>query len=323
MAASIIQQKRFTNEKSLLAKEPLHYTTAYPDKENPLIWYCLIVGQKGTPYYGGQYIYKIHHSPKYPAEPPDYYFLTPSGRYEVNKKICLTNSSYHKGEWSSTWNIKTILISFYSIFLDDKEHGISHICPDEKKTLAMLIEERKQFAKEAIKYNNKHHSDIYSKFDLTHLLDDAPNTSNVKPPAPIIHVVAEVPVVPAVIAVPVVAEVPVIPEVIAVPVVPMVSEVPVVPEVHEVHVVPEVLVVPKVPVVPMVPLVIKPEVDIHEDKPKKAKKVAKKNIKIMDDTPVNVSDYNKLSGNIKDIDDKLKAQFENIQNLERDIKLFK
>ena len=126
MAASIIQQKRFTNEKVLLAKEPLHYTTAYPDKENPLIWHCLIIGQKGTPYYGGQYIYKVHHSPKYPAEPPDYYFLTPSGRYEIDKKICLTNSSYHKGEWSSTWNIKTILISFYSIFLDDKEHGISH-----------------------------------------------------------------------------------------------------------------------------------------------------------------------------------------------------
>ena len=173
MAASIIQQKRFTNEKVLLAKEPLHYTTAYPDKENPLIWHCLIIGQKGTPYYGGQYIYKVHHSPKYPAEPPDYYFLTPSGRYEIDKKICLTNSSYHKGEWSSTWNIKTILISFYSIFLDEKEHGISH--RHDPPELC------KKYATESIAYNNKYHHDIYSKFDFLHLFDDAPNIPNIKP----------------------------------------------------------------------------------------------------------------------------------------------
>jgi len=193
MAATIIQQKRFTNEKTLLAKEPLHYTTAYPDKDNSLIWYCLIIGQKGTPYYGGHYIYKVVHSPKYPAEPPDYYFLTPSGRYEVDKKICLTNSSYHKGEWSSTWNIKTILISFYSIFLDEKEHGISHrhdspeICKD--------------LAKKSIEYNKKHHAEIYNKFDFTHLSDDAPVVKKTIP-TPVTATVETVPVVPVVPVVP-------------------------------------------------------------------------------------------------------------------------
>jgi ubiquitin-conjugating enzyme E2 J2 len=176
MAATIIQQKRFTNEKALLAREPLHYTTAYPDKTNPLIWYCLIIGQKGTPYYGGQYIFKVVHSPKYPAEPPDYYFLTPSGRYEVEKKICLTNSSYHKGEWSSTWNIKTILISFYSIFLDNKEHGISHIT--NERWSAKVCE---KLASESIAYNKKHWASILDGFDFTHLKDDAPNITLIKP----------------------------------------------------------------------------------------------------------------------------------------------
>jgi ubiquitin-protein ligase len=175
MAISGIQHKRFDIEKKLLAKEPLHYTTAYPDKGNPLIWYCLIVGQKGTPYHGGHYIYKIVHSPKYPAEPPDYYFLTPCGRYSVEKKICLTNSSYHKGEWSSSWNIKTILISFYSVFLDDKEHGISHIVPSEENTLEMLNNQRIALAKKSIEYNNTHWKTIYSGFDTSHLFDDTPN----------------------------------------------------------------------------------------------------------------------------------------------------
>jgi ubiquitin-conjugating enzyme E2 J2 len=175
--ASIIQKKRLANEVKLLSQQPLHYCTAYPDETNPLIWYFLLKGQKGTDYHtgeedgGGEYIGKIVHSPKYPAEPPDYYMLTPSGRYTVGSKICLTNSSYHKGDWSSTWNILSILIAFYSIWLDDKEHGISHITDSTAN--------RKKMAKESIEYNLKNNSSIYSKFDRTFLKDDAPSKKNI------------------------------------------------------------------------------------------------------------------------------------------------
>lgn len=170
--ASIIQKKRLANEVKLLSQQPLHYCTAYPDECNSLIWYFLLKGQKGSEYHtgqeggGGEYIGKIVHSPKYPAEPPDYYMLTPSGRYAVGTKICLTNSSFHKGDWSSTWNILSILIAFFSIWLDDKEHGISHI----KDT----HENRKKMAIDSIPYNLKNNAAIYSKFDRTYLKDDAP-----------------------------------------------------------------------------------------------------------------------------------------------------
>jgi ubiquitin-protein ligase len=170
--ASIIQKKRLANEVKLLSQQPLHYCSAYPDESNPLIWYFLLKGQKGTDYHtgqeggGGEYIGKIVHSPKYPAEPPDYYMLTPSGRYNVGTKICLTNSSYHKGDWSSTWNILSILIAFYSIWLDDKEHGISHITDTPAN--------RKKMAADSITYNLKNNASIYSKFDRTYLKDDAP-----------------------------------------------------------------------------------------------------------------------------------------------------
>jgi ubiquitin-protein ligase len=174
-AKEIIRRKRFEGEKKILEKNPLHYSTAYPAPDDSLTWYCLIIGQKGTPYYGGQYIYKVVHSPDYPAKPPDYYFLTPSGRYEVNKKICLTNSSYHAGEWSSSWNIQTILISFYSIFLDNKEHGISHIT-NERWSESECI----RLAKESIEYNKKHHAAILALFNTTHLSDEDPP----KPVAP-------------------------------------------------------------------------------------------------------------------------------------------
>jgi len=96
--ASIIQKKRFAGEVKILAKEPLHYATAYPDENDPLTWYFLIKGQMGTEYENGEYIGKIVHNVNYPVSPPDYYMFTPSGRYDINKKICLTNSSYHKGD---------------------------------------------------------------------------------------------------------------------------------------------------------------------------------------------------------------------------------
>jgi ubiquitin-protein ligase len=274
MAASIIQQKRFTNEKVLLAKEPLHYTTAYPDTTNPLIWHCLIIGQKGTPYHGGHYIYKVHHSPKYPAEPPDYYFLTPSGRYQVNQKICLTNSGYHKDEWSSTWNIKTILISFYSIFLDDKVSGISHIHDSPQIC--------KDYASKSIDYNKKHHNDIYSKFDFTHLSDDVISTPIISIP-PITHI-------------PIAKEIEVmVPNPIPNAKVPVTSEV-------------------ENPAVFDFPEVFEPKVATGIEA-----KIMKKNINIMDDSIVNDSFFD----NIRDIDSKIKVQFDNIHNLEQDLIKFK
>ncbi len=171
--ANLIQKKRFANELKLLNQQPLGYITAYPDEKNPLIWYFLVVGQKGTQYYGGHYIGEIHHSPKYLAEPPNYYMRTPSGRYEINSKICLTNSSYHRGDWSSTWNIQSILIAFYSIWLDDSEHGISHI--------TRTAGERAKMAGESKDYNIKNYKKIYEKFDFETLTDDIDNSPKFKP----------------------------------------------------------------------------------------------------------------------------------------------
>ncbi len=165
--ATIIQKKRFDNEMKLLKNEPLHYATAYPDENNPLVWYFIIYGQKDTHYYNGKYIGKITHSKKYPAEPPSYEMLTPSGRFEINKNICLTNSGYHKDEWSSAWNIKSILIGFYSVFCNDDTTGISHILKTE--------EERRKFSIESDEYNKKNYPEIYKKFfSFNYLSHDTP-----------------------------------------------------------------------------------------------------------------------------------------------------
>jgi len=285
--ASIIQQKRFANELKMIGSEPLHYITAYPDDKDPLTWYFLIRGQKDTSFHGGDFIGKIIHSKKYPAEPPSYFMLTPSGRYEVNKEICLTNSRYHKGEWSSTWNIKTILIAFYSIFLDDSTTGISHIHKSDA--------ERKVLAKGAIEYNTKYHNDIYIKFNFTNLSDNAPVVKPISKQKEEVKEVKEVK-----------------PDVM-----------PDVKEVVKEEVKPEV-VENKPEVVENKPEVVenKPEiVEIIENLILSKEENIKKEYKIIIDNATDFVQVNKLSDKIKDINNKLEEQFNHIKNLEKELKL--
>ena len=164
---NIIQQKRFIMEQRKLNEEPLPFITAYPDENNKLIWYFLIKGQPKTDYEGGEYIGKIEHSTNYPVSPPNYYMLTPNGRFSTDSKICLTNSAYHSNEWNTSWTIKALLNGFFDIFSNDDTHGISHI--------RLSKNERAVMARNSIAFNNKKYFNIYNKFNREHF-----NTSLIK-----------------------------------------------------------------------------------------------------------------------------------------------
>jgi ubiquitin-protein ligase len=151
-AISQITQKRLANELKLLQKDPIEMIETYPDEKDNLVWYFLVRGPDETDYKGGYYIGKLLHNPEYPIKAPDYMMLTPSGRFEINKKICLTNSGYHSESWSAIWNIRTMLGAFLSIMADDSTSGLSHI----KKS----PEERRQQAKDSVNYNVKYHKDL-------------------------------------------------------------------------------------------------------------------------------------------------------------------
>jgi ubiquitin-protein ligase len=174
-----ICRKRLEGDIRLLKNEPLEDIEAFPEEDNILVWNFLIRGPDFSDYAGGHFIGKVMHNPDYPLKGPDFMMLTPSGRFEINKKICLTNSGYHQEEWSAMWNIKTILIGFLSILLDDTTSGIAHI----KAT----SDQRKFFASTSNDFNIKTHRAIYSKF--TRFVD-----SNLKP-ITLVKPVVEKPVV--------------------------------------------------------------------------------------------------------------------------------
>jgi ubiquitin-protein ligase len=151
-----ICMKRLQGDMKLLKKQPLDYVDAIQDDKNMLIWYFLVKGPDDTQYKGGLYIGKIMHNPEYPFKAPDFMMLTPNGRFDIGKKICLTNSGYHSESWSAMWNIRSILLGFMSIMTSDNTTGISHI----KRSAS----ERAKMAKNSAQYNIEHHNAIYSRF---------------------------------------------------------------------------------------------------------------------------------------------------------------
>ena len=153
---SFICKKRLAGDLKLLRRSPLENIDAYPDENNVLLWYFLVKGLDESDYEGGYYLGKIIHNKDYPFKPPDFMMLTPNGRFLTDKKICISNSSYHSSEWSSSWTIRAILIGFLSIWMDDKEHGISHIHRSS--------EERKNYAKASINFNKTSYGNILCNF---------------------------------------------------------------------------------------------------------------------------------------------------------------
>jgi ubiquitin-conjugating enzyme E2 J2 len=161
MDVNKITIKRINGDFKLFESSKPQFFDILPNKENILEIYFLMYGRPDTPYQGGQYIGKIVHNPEYPRKAPDYYVLTPNGRFEINKKICLTNSSYHQADWApAAWNLVSILEGFSSVWhseIKEDKHGISHISNAPVATI-------KDLASKSVEYNKNNNWGLYTQF---------------------------------------------------------------------------------------------------------------------------------------------------------------
>jgi len=107
-------------------------------------WHFTIRGADGTDFEGGYYHGRILLPAEYPFKPPNIVFLTPSGRFEVNTKVCLSFSAYHPELWQPAWGIRLILEALV-IFLPTKGDGAIG-------ALDWTSEERKRLAKKSVDY---------------------------------------------------------------------------------------------------------------------------------------------------------------------------
>ena len=83
--------------------------------------------------------------PEYPFKPPNIVFLTPSGRFETNVKVCLSFSAHHPELWQPAWGIRLILEAIISFLPTPADGAIG--------ALDWTKEERAKLAKESVKFH--------------------------------------------------------------------------------------------------------------------------------------------------------------------------
>lgn len=152
-----VRQKRLASEFNSLIKEPLENIRVTICNDNMDTWYVKIYNLTDDEYKGGEYILEILMPKDYPFSPPDFRMLTPSGRFDINRKLCFSNSGYHPEDWSPMWNMKTIIMGFLSFFLEKSSTGIGHI--------TTTVEDKKKMAKDSIVFNDKIFMEKKIKFD--------------------------------------------------------------------------------------------------------------------------------------------------------------
>lgn len=91
-------------------------------EDNIFEWHFVICGPVDTEFEGGLYHGRIILPSEYPFKPPSFLMLTPSGRFEVGKKICLSISERHPEHWQPSWSMRTALMALVA-FLPTKGKG--------------------------------------------------------------------------------------------------------------------------------------------------------------------------------------------------------
>ena len=114
--------QRLKREFALLEKSPHPNFVARPSDSDMLTWhYVLFDLPNDSAYAGGQYHGKLVFPREYPLKPPSILMCTPSGRFEVNKRLCLSMSDYHPETWNPSWRVETILLGLVSFMLDESD----------------------------------------------------------------------------------------------------------------------------------------------------------------------------------------------------------
>lgn len=155
--------KRLSKEVQLYKKDDFKFPNLIlKPSDNLEIWYFIVYDLKDTEYENGVYLGKVILPPKYPFKAPDFQFLTPSGRFEINKKLCTSFTGYHQELYSPSWNIASMCAGLISFMTDSADliesKGIGGIStnPEYKKEIA---NESRNYIK-----NNKLISNIFENY---------------------------------------------------------------------------------------------------------------------------------------------------------------
>ena len=130
--------KRLMREAAELSTPTEHYYAA-PLDDNLFEWHFTVRGQEGTSFERGIYHGRIIFPVEYPLKPPAVILLTPNGRFEINKKICLSISEHHPETWQPSWSIRTVLLAIIGFMPTPGKGAIGALdwTDEERRKLAL------------------------------------------------------------------------------------------------------------------------------------------------------------------------------------------
>ncbi|PSS02499.1 ubiquitin-conjugating enzyme [Coniella lustricola] len=111
--------RRILREAQELSAAPSSDYTATPLETDLFEWHFTLRGPPNSAYAEGLYHGRIVLPPTYPLRPPSFRFLTPSGRFEANREICLSISGHHEETWQPAWGVRTALVALRSFMETD------------------------------------------------------------------------------------------------------------------------------------------------------------------------------------------------------------
>jgi len=120
-------------------REPTEEYFAQPLDDNLFEWHFTVKGPSDSPFEGGFYHGRIILPTEYPMKPPSLILLTPSGRFEVNKKICLSISGHHPESWQPSWSIRTALLAIIGFMPTEGKGAIGSLDYSEEERRSLAI----------------------------------------------------------------------------------------------------------------------------------------------------------------------------------------
>jgi len=139
-------------------EDPTPLFLAKPIESNILEWRFVMMGAPDTPYEGGFYHGKLTFPQDYPWKPPSVQMITPSGRFNVNTRICLSISDFHPESWCPSYTVGTILTGIISFF-NSEESTVGSVVE--------TVEKRREIAKLSHAFNLKDrvYVELFGKMD--------------------------------------------------------------------------------------------------------------------------------------------------------------
>ncbi|XP_062211020.1 ubiquitin-conjugating enzyme E2 32-like [Phragmites australis] len=181
--------KRILQEVKEMQSNPSPDFMALPLEEDIFEWQFAILGPRDSEFEGGIYHGRIQLPSDYPFKPPSFMLLTPSGRFEIQKKICLSISNYHPEHWQPSWSVRTALVALIAFMPTNPGGALGSLDYKKEDRWALALKSREAPPKfgspERQKVIDEIHEQMLSKAPhVPQQLTNGPNEESNQLPAP-------------------------------------------------------------------------------------------------------------------------------------------